>query len=91
MHFLGCENLTSVTIPNSVTNIGDYAFWGCDSLTSITIPNSIISIGANAFEWTGYYNNESNWTDGVLYIGNCLMNADPNVVPDSMQSRTEQL
>ena len=81
--FENCTSLTSVTIPNSVTNIGDYAFWGCDSLTSITIPNSIISIGANAFEWTGYYNNESNWTDGVLYIGNCLMNADPNVVPDS--------
>ena len=81
--FKNCTSLTSVTIPNSVTNIGDYAFWGCDSLTSITIPNSIISIGANAFEWTGYYNNESNWTDGVLYIGNCLMNADPNVVPDS--------
>ena len=81
--FENCTSLTSVTIPNSVTSIGDYAFWGCDSLTSITIPNSIISIGANAFEWTGYYNNESNWTDGVLYIGNCLMNADPNVVPDS--------
>ena len=40
---------TSVTIPNSVTFIGDYAFSGCDGLTSITIPNSVTSIGKSAF------------------------------------------
>ena len=39
----------SVTIPESVTSIGDYAFSGCTGLTSITIPNSVISIGENAF------------------------------------------
>jgi len=40
---------TSVTIPNSVTSIGEYAFWGCKSLTSVTIPNSVTSIGEDAF------------------------------------------
>ena len=40
---------TSITIPNSVTSIGDYAFRYCSSLTSITIPNSITSIGNYAF------------------------------------------
>ena len=40
---------TSITIPNSVTFIGDYAFSGCDGLTSITIPNSVTSIGKSAF------------------------------------------
>jgi hypothetical protein len=47
--FRGCEGLTSITIPNSVTSIGSYAFWDCDGLTSVTIPNSVTSIGNWAF------------------------------------------
>ena len=42
--------LTEYTIPNSVTEIGDYAFYNCTSLTSVTIPNSVTSIGFSAFQ-----------------------------------------
>ena len=38
-----------MTIPNSVTSIGSYAFSGCSGLTSVTIPNSVTSIGSYAF------------------------------------------
>ncbi len=48
-NFASCASLTSVTIPNSVTSIGDYAFSSCTGLTSITIPNSVTSIGKSAF------------------------------------------
>ena len=43
----GCKN---TTIPNSVTSIGDNAFWGCKGLTSVNIPNSVTSIGDFAFD-----------------------------------------
>ena len=42
----GCQN---TIIPNSVTSIGEAAFYDCRSLTSITIPNSVTSIGERAF------------------------------------------
>ncbi len=42
----GCIN---TTIPNSVTSIGQSAFWNCSGLTSVTIPESVTSIGDLAF------------------------------------------
>lgn len=49
--FEGCENLTSVEIPNSVTSIASYAFYNCRSLTSIEIPSSVTSVGNVAFDF----------------------------------------
>ena len=42
-------DFTSVTIGNSVTTIGDYAFYNCRSLTSVTIGDSVTTIGEGAF------------------------------------------
>ena len=47
--FQKCSDLTSITIPSSITYIGRYAFMDCSGLTSITIPSSITHIGWYAF------------------------------------------
>ena len=43
-------NLTDVTIPDSVTSIGDFAFYDCPGLASVTIGESVTSIGGFAFQ-----------------------------------------
>ena len=54
----------SIVIPNSVTSIGNYAFYGCSNIGSVSIGNSVTSIGENAF------NSCSNM--GSLTIGNSV-------------------
>ena len=47
--FEGCVDLTSVTIPNSVTSIGASAFHNCSGLTTMTIGSGVTSIGDESF------------------------------------------
>ena len=47
--FKNCSDLTSLTLPSSVTRIGDYAFYNCSGLTSLTLPSSVTRIGDYAF------------------------------------------
>ena len=43
--------MTSLTLPSSVTSIGEFAFRYCSGLTSLTIPSGVTSIGMSAFEY----------------------------------------
>ena len=47
--FRSCQELTSITIPNSITSIGGSAFQNCTGLTSITIPESVKIIDRDTF------------------------------------------
>ena len=43
------DNVTSITIPEGVTSIGEEAFWQCYNLKNIILPKGVESIGNNAF------------------------------------------
>lgn len=60
--------LTSVIIPNSVTNVGYYAFYDCNNLTSINIPNSVTCIDQCSFRDCNSLTS-IDIPDSVTYIG----------------------
>ena len=45
------KSIKEITIGDSVTSIGSYAFYSCSGLTSVTIPNSVTEIGSYAFSY----------------------------------------
>ena len=47
--YLNEQKLTKIIIPNSITQINDYAFYNCKSLTGVIIPDSVLRIGNAAF------------------------------------------
>lgn len=49
--FYGCSNLTSITLPEGIEELGYYAFTRCTSLTSINLPQSIKKIGTACFAY----------------------------------------
>jgi hypothetical protein len=84
----GTSSIKKVVIKNGVTSIGNDAFYKCTNLTSIEIPNSVTSIGGDAFSNTAYYNDESNWEDGIFYIGNYLIEADNSKISANVKIKS---
>ncbi len=71
---------TSVDIPSeiagkTVSTIDSYAF-SYTYIKSFTIPSSVVSIKRCAFEQSMFYRDSSNWENGVLYIGDCLIDTN---------------
>ena len=66
--FSGCSGLTSLTLPDGITEIGFQAFYGCRGLTSLTLPDGITSIGSYAFYGCGRLTS-LNLPAGITSIG----------------------
>ena len=47
--FQNCSGITTVSLGEKITSIGEYAFFGCSSLPTIVIPQTVTSIGNCAF------------------------------------------
>jgi len=86
--FYCCENITDVVIPDSVKYINLGAFSGCIRLQNITIGNDLESIGRDVFVDTHYYINESNWQDGLLYLGDWLIDAKEDITSATIKDGT---
>ena len=48
--FANCSQITTITLPDTITSIGASAFMGCTSLKSIDLPESVTEIAQGAFD-----------------------------------------
>ena len=77
--FCDCTFLKSITIPEGVTSIGDFAFYRCSSLTNVTIPDSVTIMGDYAFAWCESLAGIT-IPNGVSFVGNCAFSGCANLV-----------
>lgn len=85
-HCVGLD-ITSVVIPEGVTNIGDDAFCHCANLKSITVPSTVSNFGYNAFCATPWL--EAQKANKTFFILNNILidgsNAEGNItIPDGV-------
>ncbi len=86
------ENESGIIIPNSVTSIGEYAFYNWESNNQpLIIPNSVTSIGYGAFFNWSSNNQPLVIPDSVTSIGygafsGWIANNQPLVIPESVTS-----
>lgn len=62
-----------------VNAISDSAFENKTEITSIAILANVKDIGSCAFYKTGFYNTDANWENGVLYVGEYLIEASSSL------------
>ena len=86
--FCSCTSLTSVDIDPSVESIGKYAFESCSNLSEINISDSVRYIDKYSFVSTQYIQNNENWENGILYIGNYVLDTKPDVIDVSLRDGT---
>mgnify|MGYP002802897520 FL=1 len=71
--FQNCTALQSVVLSDRMTELSDHVFDGCTALAEINMPDNAIAVPFSMFNGTAYYNDASNWENGVLYVDGYLI------------------
>ena len=85
--FFNEVNLTNLSLPNSISSIGDWAFESCEGLTSLTVPSSVTNFGKGLFYGcvgltdVTLQNQPTNITEGLFYACSNLTDV---VIPNSV-------
>ena len=76
--FFGCSFLKTMSLPESVVEIQDYAFSNCLNLTSFHMGSKVTKIGKNVFTGTNSRVDFTVETENMVYAsnGNCLLSKD---------------
>ena len=87
--FSGCEPLNKVTLPNSLTKIGNKVFFGRKGLKSIVLGDNVTSIGDSAFQYCNGLT-DINFPNSLTHIGEAAFNGasleNNIVIPNGMTS-----
>ena len=79
--FGNCTALRSIRLSDKMTELSDHIFDGCSSLEDIDMPDNPIAVSFSVFNGTAYYNEPSNWENGVLYVDGYLIAVSKDFAP----------
>jgi hypothetical protein len=88
--FNNCVNLTSITLPNSITTLDSGALYGCNSLTFLRLPSDMFAEENNALIGPNAFGNCTNLK--AIYLPadavDCIKNINSNAFADCSTSGT---
>lgn len=79
--FGNCTALRSIRLSDKMTELSDHIFDGCSSLADIDMPDNPIAVSFSVLNGTAYYNEPSNWKNGVLYVDGYLIAVNKEFAP----------
>ena len=83
----GTSVLKSISLPNTITTIEEWAFHGCRQLRTIVLPSSVVSVGDFSFMYSGL--KSVTFNEGLTSIGKCafsIVDLQEIVLPQSLKS-----
>ena len=87
--FVFCNNLTNVNISGEFLMLEDAVFYA-SGVTNVSLPY-YTPLGGGVFAYTPYYDNQANWTDGVLYAGNSVADSQSTVTSVSLKENVNSV